>query len=157
MPKLENRIDLAPEKDEFGFPLVRINHTFDQDAVGLWNAALDEGVEIAKGAGAKEIWPGRGGIAPQHLLGGTIMGTNASNSVVNSYGQTHRGCKSLCGRMRNFSDRKLGQPNLHPQRAVAPRRRTASHELEQHRQLISRKHKRAALTGMKSRVTITLE
>jgi choline dehydrogenase-like flavoprotein len=76
LPKLENRIDLAPEKDEFGFPLVRINHTFDQDAVGLWNAALDEGVEIAKGAGAKEIWPGRGGIAPQHLLGGTIMGTS---------------------------------------------------------------------------------
>ena len=57
--------------------------------MGLWNAALNEGVEIAKGAGAKEIWPGRGRIAPQHLLGGTIMGTNASNSVVNSYGQTH--------------------------------------------------------------------
>ena len=32
---------------------------------------------------------GAGGIAPQHLLGGTIMGTSASNSVVNSYGQTH--------------------------------------------------------------------
>ena len=89
LPKIENRIELTSEKDEFGFPLVCINHTFDQDAVGLWSAALDEGVEIAKGAGAKEIWPGRGGIAPQHLLGGTIMGTSASNSVVNSYGQTH--------------------------------------------------------------------
>ena len=71
LPKIENRIELTSEKDEFGFP------------------SLDEGVEIAKGAGAKEIWPGRGGIAPQHLLGGTIMGTSASNSVVNSYGQTH--------------------------------------------------------------------
>jgi choline dehydrogenase-like flavoprotein len=89
LPKIENRIELTSEKDEFGFPLVCINHTFDQDAVGLWSAALDEGVEIAKGAGAKEIWPGRGGIAPQHLLGGTIMGRSASNSVVNSYGQTH--------------------------------------------------------------------
>jgi choline dehydrogenase-like flavoprotein len=85
LPKIENRIELTSEKDEFGFPLVCINHTFDQGAVGLWSAALDEGVEIAKGAGAKEIWPG----APQHLLGGTIMGTSASNSVVNSYGQTH--------------------------------------------------------------------
>jgi choline dehydrogenase-like flavoprotein len=53
-----------------------------------WNAALDEGVEIAKGAGAKEIWPARA-IGPQHLLGGTIMGKSASDSVVNSYGQSH--------------------------------------------------------------------
>jgi choline dehydrogenase-like flavoprotein len=89
LPNSENRIELTSEKDEFGFPLARIVHTFDQDAVGLWNAALDEGVEIAKGAGARDIWPGRGGIAPQHLLGGTIMGTGAGDSVVNSYGQTH--------------------------------------------------------------------
>jgi choline dehydrogenase-like flavoprotein len=33
--------------------------------------------------------PARGGIAPQHLLGGTIMGTRPEDSVVNSYGQTH--------------------------------------------------------------------
>jgi choline dehydrogenase-like flavoprotein len=45
-------------------------------------------VEVAKGAGAKEIWPGRT-IGPQHLLGGTVMGKNASDSVVNSFGQTH--------------------------------------------------------------------
>jgi choline dehydrogenase-like flavoprotein len=89
MPSIENRFELAAEKDELGFPLIRIIHTFTQDAVGLWNAALDEGVEIAKGAGAKEIWPARNGIAPQHLLGGTIMGTAPENSVVNSYGQTH--------------------------------------------------------------------
>jgi choline dehydrogenase-like flavoprotein len=89
MPSIENRFELAAEKDELGFPLIRIIHSFTPDAVGLWNAALDEGVEIAKGAGAKEIMPARGAIAPQHLLGGTIMGTGAENSVVNSYGQTH--------------------------------------------------------------------
>jgi choline dehydrogenase-like flavoprotein len=89
MPSIENRFELASEKDEFGFPLIRIIHTFTADAVGLWSAALDEGVEIAKGAGAKEIMPARGGIAPQHLLGGTIMGNGAADSVVNSYGQAH--------------------------------------------------------------------
>jgi choline dehydrogenase-like flavoprotein len=89
VPNIENRAELSSEKDEFGFPLVRIVHTFNQDVLGLWNAALDEGVEIAKGAGAKEAWPGRGAIAPQHLLGGTIMGRSASDSVVNSYGQSH--------------------------------------------------------------------
>jgi choline dehydrogenase-like flavoprotein len=46
-------------------------------------------MKIGKGAGAKEIMPARGTIAPQHLLGGTIMGTSATDSVVNSYGQTH--------------------------------------------------------------------
>jgi choline dehydrogenase-like flavoprotein len=88
MPNLDNRIELAEEKDEFGMPLARIVHTYDRDVHGLWGAAISEGEAIAKAAGAKEIWPGRG-IGPQHLLGGTIMGTAAENSVVNSYGQSH--------------------------------------------------------------------
>jgi choline dehydrogenase-like flavoprotein len=87
-PNIENRMELSSEKDEFGVPLIRIIHTFDRDVLGLFDAAIAEGMEIAKGAGAKEIWPGRG-IGPQHLLGGTIMGKSAADSVVNSYGQTH--------------------------------------------------------------------
>ncbi len=88
MPNIDNRVELAEEKDEFGMPLARIVHTYDRDVHGLWDAAMAEGQAIAKAAGAKEIWPGRG-IGPQHLLGGTIMGTAAENSVVNSYGQSH--------------------------------------------------------------------
>jgi choline dehydrogenase-like flavoprotein len=88
MPHLDNRVELAGEKDEFGMPLARIVHSYDRDVHGLWDAAIAEGQEIAKAAGAEEIWPGRG-IGPQHLLGGTIMGTGADNSVVNSYGQSH--------------------------------------------------------------------
>ena len=33
---------------------------------------------------APEAWSARGAIPTSHLLGGTIMGTNAANSVVNS-------------------------------------------------------------------------
>ena len=88
MPNIDNRVELAEEKDEFGMPLARIVHTYDRDVHGLWDAAIAEGEAIAKAAGAKEVWPGRG-IGPQHLLGGTIMGTAAENSVVNSYGQSH--------------------------------------------------------------------
>jgi choline dehydrogenase-like flavoprotein len=88
LPNIDNRMELASEKDEFGLPLIRITHSYDQDVMGLARAALDEGVAIAKGAGASEIRPGRG-IGPQHLLGGTIMGAGASDSVVNSFGQTH--------------------------------------------------------------------
>ena len=47
------------------------------------------GVQIARATDAKEVWQGRGNQPTIHLMGGTIMGTNAGNSVVDSYGQTH--------------------------------------------------------------------
>jgi len=89
MPNIENRIELASEKDEFGMPFGRFVHSFDDDAIGLWNANFEEGLKVAKAAGAKEFWSGRGPMPTIHLFGGTIMGTGAGDSVVNSYGQTH--------------------------------------------------------------------
>jgi choline dehydrogenase-like flavoprotein len=88
-PKIENRIELASEKDEFGIPLGRIIHSYDDNDAALWNANLEEGLRIAKATDAKEVWQGRGAMPTIHLMGGTIMGTGAANSVVNSYGQTH--------------------------------------------------------------------
>ena len=38
----------------------RIIHSFDDDAVALWNANFEQGVKIAKATGAKEVWPARG-------------------------------------------------------------------------------------------------
>jgi hypothetical protein len=49
MPNIENRIELADGKDQFGMPLAKIVHSFDQDAVALWNANFEEGLTIAKG------------------------------------------------------------------------------------------------------------
>ena len=89
MPNIDNRIELIDEKDEFGMPMAKIVHSFDQDAVNLWNANFEEGLKIAKATGAKEVWSARGQQPTIHLFGGTIMGTEASNSVTNSYGQTH--------------------------------------------------------------------
>ena len=87
-PNLENRVELASDKDEFGMPLGRLIHSFDSDAVALWNANLEEGLKVAKASGAKEAWSSRA-MPTSHLLGGTIMGTSAANSVVDSYGQSH--------------------------------------------------------------------
>ena len=71
-------------------PLARLTHSFDDDALALWNSNYDLGVKIAKATKAKEVWPGRGPAVPTtHLHGGAIMGTGAENSVTNSYGQTH--------------------------------------------------------------------
>ena len=70
-------------------PLAKIIHNYDNDAQTVWNANFAEGLEIAKAAGAKDVWSNRGGMPTIHLMGGTIMGTDVGNSVVNSYGQTH--------------------------------------------------------------------
>jgi choline dehydrogenase-like flavoprotein len=87
MPNIENRIEVA--RDEFGMPLGRFTHTFDEAAVALWNANFEEGLKIAKATDAKESWSARGNMPTIHLFGGTIMGTGAGNSVVDSFGQTH--------------------------------------------------------------------
>ena len=70
-------------------PLGRIIHSFDQDAVALWNTNFEEGLAVARAAGAKELWSARGNMPTIHLMGGTIMGKGAGNSVTNSYGQMH--------------------------------------------------------------------
>ena len=89
MPDIENRIELASDKDEFGMPLGKITHSFNADAQALFNANFEEGLTIAKATGAKEVWSNKGAMPTIHLMGGTIMGDGAGNSVTNSYGQTH--------------------------------------------------------------------
>ena len=89
LPNVENRVELAADKDEFGLPLGRIVHSYDQDALGVWNANFEEGLRIAKASGAKESWSGRGNMPTIHLMGGTIMGRGAADSVVDSHGQSH--------------------------------------------------------------------
>ena len=88
-PKIENRVELASQKDEFGMPLARIVHNYDDNEAALWNANFEEGMKIARATDAKEVWQLRGAMNAIHLMGGTIMGTDAGNSVVNSFGQAH--------------------------------------------------------------------
>jgi hypothetical protein len=52
MPAIDTRIELASDKDEFGMPLGKITHSFNDEAVALFNANFDKGVEIAKATGA---------------------------------------------------------------------------------------------------------
>ena len=89
MPVIENRIELASDKDEFGMPLGKITHGFNDEAVALFNANFDKGVEIAKATGAKEAWPNKGPMPTIHLMDGTIMGKTPGDSVTDSFGQTH--------------------------------------------------------------------
>jgi choline dehydrogenase-like flavoprotein len=95
-PKIENRLELAGDKDEFGMPLGRITHSYDANDAALWNANFEEGVRIAKATDAKEVWQGRTAQPTIHLMGGTIMGRGPENSVVDSFGQTHEIANLWC-------------------------------------------------------------
>jgi len=88
IPNRENRIELTNRKDEFGFPLARIVHEMDDDAMNLFHYECELGLRIMKSTRAKEAWTGTTP-AFSHLLGGTIMGKTAKDSVTDSYGRTH--------------------------------------------------------------------
>ncbi len=82
-----NRIELASQKDAFGFPLAKIVYKTSDSGNGLWRTAAEEGVKLFKAAGAREAWHGpKGG---QHIMGGTIMGKDPARSVLNGHGQAH--------------------------------------------------------------------
>jgi choline dehydrogenase-like flavoprotein len=87
LPLVENRVELDSQKDAFGVPLAKITHRFAPDAVACSSAALEEGKSIFSAAGAKDVW--HGPTITEHLLGGVIMGKDATKSVTNSFGQTH--------------------------------------------------------------------
>jgi choline dehydrogenase-like flavoprotein len=87
LPVAENAIELDQRTDRFGVPLARVTHTTHADSKALWQAALQEGQEVFKAAGAKDVWTGPQ--AAMHIVGGTIMGGEPASSVCNSYGQTH--------------------------------------------------------------------
>ena len=104
MPRAENRVELSNEKDRFGFPIARVVHAYDQDAVSLWRGLLDQAVDVVKSANPVEAWPAAGAVPPTiHVIGGTVMGSDAATSVTNSYGQTHE-----------IGNLFLGGAGLHP-------------------------------------------
>jgi choline dehydrogenase-like flavoprotein len=87
LPLPENRIELDAKHDRYGLPLARVNYNTSPDGMSLWNEAVAEGEKIMAAAGAKEVW--HGPKVAQHIIGGTIMGTDPAASVTNGYGQAH--------------------------------------------------------------------
>lgn len=87
LPHADDRVTLSRRTDAYGFPLAQVTHTFGPDDLAGYEAGVAEGRDIVKAAGAYEVW--NGGRARIHLMGGAIMGQEASASVTNSFGQTH--------------------------------------------------------------------
>ena len=87
LPDPENRVTLADKNDRHGVPLAKVTHSHGAESNALWAASLTEGTQVFEAAGADEVWTGPQGA--MHIMGGTIMGSQRTASVTNSYGQTH--------------------------------------------------------------------
>lgn len=87
LPAMENRVGLAQERDRFGFRLAKVTYKYGPDAWALWKAASQEGVAIFKAAGATDAWPSPP--TGQHIMGGCVMGKDASKSVTNTDCRLH--------------------------------------------------------------------
>lgn len=86
-PNADNRVVLGEGRNEWGVRSARIEHRFSDDAKRLWQAMRDEGLAIFRQAGATEVW--HTPMASAHLVGGTVMGRDARDSVADSFGRVH--------------------------------------------------------------------
>ncbi|UUZ86472.1 GMC family oxidoreductase [Paenibacillus sp. P26] len=86
MPNPDNRITLGEEKDEYGVPRAKVTFSYGENDRKLIRHAIGTMSSILEAAGGKPEF-----VVPDtaHLMGGRRMGDDSSNSVVNSYGQTH--------------------------------------------------------------------
>ncbi|WP_425078726.1 GMC family oxidoreductase [Ruegeria denitrificans] len=84
----ENRITLDPSKrDRYGLPQAHVTNSLPQENVARSEMAKSEGLRIFKAARTSEAWAGPRN--PMHMIGGTIMGSDPTTSVTNSFGQLH--------------------------------------------------------------------
>jgi choline dehydrogenase-like flavoprotein len=86
-PLRDNRVTLAEERDTRGVPLARVHHDSPPESAALWKSSLTDGKAVFEAAGAREVWTGPQGA--MHIMGGTVMGRSAKESVTNAYGQVH--------------------------------------------------------------------
>lgn len=87
LPVKENHVRLSQNKDRHGLPLALAHHDIHPDSHALWQSSLKDGKAVFEAAGAHELWTGPAGA--MHIMGGTIMGNDMTNSVTDSYGKSH--------------------------------------------------------------------
>lgn len=87
LPLKQNRVEPADQRDRYGMRAARVVHTIDPESRKTWQVAARQGLKIFKAAGAKQAWNSPPG--GQHVMGGTIMGTEPAHSVTNEHAQTH--------------------------------------------------------------------
>ncbi|WP_440997045.1 FAD-dependent oxidoreductase [Arhodomonas sp. SL1] len=87
LPDPDNRIELGELRDRYGRRPVRVVHRFSADSMAVHEHAREEGLAVMEAAGAETAWAGPLGTA--HMMGGTPMGDDPAESVVDSHGRCH--------------------------------------------------------------------
>jgi gluconate 2-dehydrogenase alpha chain len=89
LPHRTNRVDLDPRaRDRWGLPLPRVTFDFHENERRLQKFMAGIGEKIMRATGANRIWTEEKA-RPNRWAGGTRMGADRRNSVVNEYCQTH--------------------------------------------------------------------
>ena len=89
LPHRNNRVDLDPRRcDGWGLPLPRVTFEFHQNEQRLQKFIAGVGDKIMRATGASNVWTEEKG-RPNRWAGGTRMGADPKNSVVNSDCQSH--------------------------------------------------------------------
>ena len=89
LPHNDNRVDLDPRRrDRWGLPLPRVTFEFHQNERRLQKFMASVGDKIMRATGASKVWTEEKG-RPNRWAGGTSMGADPQNSVVNEYCQSH--------------------------------------------------------------------
>ncbi len=92
LPYEANYIDLDPvKKDDLGVPVVRLTFDYYENERKMAAYLVPKLTEVLKAAGAKQTWGGNLTVVAvhSHAYGGTRMGIDSSNSVVNQYSISH--------------------------------------------------------------------
>jgi gluconate 2-dehydrogenase alpha chain len=89
LPHKANRVDLDPHaRDRWGLPLPRVTFDFHQNEHRLQKFMAGIGEKIMRATGANRVWTEEKG-RPNRWAGGTRMGADPKNSVVNGFCQSH--------------------------------------------------------------------
>ncbi len=89
LPHKTNRLDLDPRaRDRWGLPLPRVTFDFHQNERRLQKFLAGIGEKIMRATGASRVWTEEKG-RPNRWAGGTRMGADAKNAVVNEHCQSH--------------------------------------------------------------------
>jgi gluconate 2-dehydrogenase alpha chain len=89
LPHKANRVDLDPRaRDRWGLPLPRVTFDFHRNERRLQKFMAEVGEKIMRATGANRVWTEEKG-RPNRWAGGTRMGADPRNSVVNEFCQSH--------------------------------------------------------------------
>ena len=98
LPRADNRVELADQKDGYGIPLIKITCSWGPNELAMRKDVVASAVEMLEKAGVKNVrgWDGykEGELGAEpglgiHEMGTARMGRDPKTSVLNGYNQAH--------------------------------------------------------------------